>query len=170
MFGMDLRPQGTLKALILDQVRRLNATYMEASYDGGNDEGGVSGVTLYREASESSPAFVVKQTAEGSNLTGYFSSEEEAKNADLSRFSYMQDLQPVVVRVTEGRVPMADPPGLDWEHTLWRAVDDLLSHDFGTWAGDFSASGIVYADPASGRVWREGSMSTYIDDPEAGEY
>ena len=170
MFGMDLRPAGTLKAIILDQVRLLNATYMEASYDGGNDEGGVSGVTLFREASESSPAFVVKAKAEDYTLTEHFNSEEEAKNADLSRYSYRKDLTPVVVRVTEGNVPMADPPGLDWEHVLWHAVDDLLSHDFGTWAGDFSASGIVYADPASGRVWREGTMSTYIDDPEAGEY
>ena len=57
MFGT--RGASTLKSIILDHLRRLGATRMEASYDGGNDEGGVNDVRVLRPVTEENPAWVI---------------------------------------------------------------------------------------------------------------
>lgn len=53
---------------------------------------------------------------------------------------------------------------MGWQHPIQEACDRVLSGEFGTWAGDFSASGRLYADMKENKVWRSGSTSTYIDD------
>jgi hypothetical protein len=57
-----------------------------------------------------------------------------------------------------------------YKDSLWADFNELLTLDFGTWAGDLSAHGTVYADLAQDRVWRTGQISTYEDDAEAGDY
>lgn len=118
----ETRSKESIKDSIFAQLRELGADYAEAGYEGGNDEGGVNDVAIYRHLDE------------------------------------------------KERVEVALPEGFGWESALHRDLDDLLSLDFGTWAGDFSASGTVYADLREQRIWREGVISSYEEDPEAGEY
>lgn len=49
-------------------------------------------------------------------------------------------------------------------HPLWEAADAMLSTEFGSWAGDWTAYGILFADTRNGRVHREGEMSSYSGD------
>lgn len=171
----------SLKLGILDAVRALGATYMEASYSGGNDEGGIDDVTVFRPVTKENPAYLVYELhvqgygpkkgelvrAYGPK-TGPFKTKTEAREGakaqGLKRGHYE------VVQVTDDKVPLIDADVGDWESGLTRLVDDLLSLDFGTWAGDFSAHGTVYADVPSRRVWRKGETSTYRSDSSAGEY
>lgn len=50
------------------------------------------------------------------------------------------------------------------EHPLWQAADEMLSTEYGSWAGEFSAYGTLYADLKENRVWREGSVQSGYDD------
>lgn len=52
-------------------------------------------------------------------------------------------------------------------HPLWQAADEMLSTEFGSWAGEFSAYGTLYADLKENRVWREGSVQSGYDDDSA---
>src|SRR5262245_50336062 len=56
---------------------------------------------------------------------------------------------------------------IDWQHPLTEACDGMLSTEFYSWAGEFSAYGVLFADLKEGRVWREGQMSTYSEDSGA---
>lgn len=47
---------------------------------------------------------------------------------------------------------------------LFEAVDAMLTTEFGSWAGDFSAYGTLFADLKENRVWRSGEMSSYDED------
>lgn len=62
-------------------------------------------------------------------------------------------------RIREGKVN-------EW-HPLYQAVDEMLSTEFGSWAGEFSANGTIYADLKENRVWREGGIQSGYDDDSA---
>lgn len=49
-------------------------------------------------------------------------------------------------------------------HPLYEAADEMLSTEFGSWAGEFSAYGTLFADVKAGKVWRAGEQSAYYDD------
>lgn len=53
---------------------------------------------------------------------------------------------------------------LNWEHPLTEAVDGMLSTEFGSWAGDYTAYGTLFAKVSENKVWRSGQMSGYTDD------
>ena len=138
---LGLRDKATLKSAILAGVQELGGTYAEASYSGGNDEGGVDGVSIYRLA-------------------------EEGQTENIAHLHLGVDYDDYItcVDVSPAR------EGFGWDDPLWDAFQDLLNHDFGTWAGDFSASGSVFVDVDKKRIWRTGEISTYTDDDTAGEY
>lgn len=48
-------------------------------------------------------------------------------------------------------------------HPLYEAVDNVLSLEFGTWAGEFEAYGTLYADISTREVRREGSIQSGYD-------
>jgi len=127
--SLNLRGNEAYKATIFEQMREFGADYAEASYSGGNDEGGIDGIRLFK-------------TVDG-----------ERQLISLNE-NYWEN------------------PWNAWEHPLHEAFNELLSLDFGTWAGEFSASGHVYADAGliPGRVWREGEESTYSSSADSGEY
>jgi hypothetical protein len=50
-----------------------------------------------------------------------------------------------------------------WESELWTMADRLLSTKFYSWAGEFQADGILYANVAEKRAWTEGSYMVYLD-------
>lgn len=52
-------------------------------------------------------------------------------------------------------------------HPLWQAADEMLSTEFYTWAGEFSAWGTLYATTADGKVWREGEIQSGYDSDRA---
>ena len=89
---------------------------------------------------------------------------------------YLTRFQPVVrfepVKATGELVRVFDAEVGDWDDddSLYRLVDDLLEGEFGTWAGEFSAHGTVFATVADGRVWREGEQSTASWHETSGEY
>lgn len=171
----------SLKLGILDAVEALGATYMEAGYSGGNDEGGINDVAVFRPVTKENPAFLVYElhvqnygpkkgelVRSYGPTTGPFLTKAKAqagaKAKGLVRGYYE------VVQVTDDKVHLVDADVGDWESGLLALTNDLLSLDFGTWAGDFSAHGTLYADVPSGRVWRTGETSTYQPDRDAGEY
>jgi hypothetical protein len=55
-------------------------------------------------------------------------------------------------------------------HPLWRAADDMLATEFGSWAGEFSAYGTLYADTKENRVWRDGTYEVPMDERSEMEY
>lgn len=111
------------KTSIFEEMQKLGADYAEARYSGGNDEGGVDDVSIYRHV-------------EGGE-----------------------------------RLQLELPESADYYDSPIRvAFDDLLSIDFGTWAGEFEAYGTVYADLRERKIWREGEVTTYASDESAGTY
>lgn len=54
-------------------------------------------------------------------------------------------------------------------HPLYEAADEVLSLEFGTWAGEFEAYGTLYADASTRKVWREGSIQSGYDS-DSGEF
>lgn len=129
----------SLKLTIFDEMRKLGADYLEASYSGGNDEGGLDDVVLFRRAAPRLRKDVESKTVDGT-------------------LTKMQ------------QIALPEPGYIDYEHPLHDALSELLSLDFGSWAGDFSAYGTVYADIPSNRIWRQGEVSTYSEDSSAGEW
>lgn len=183
IWGMQQSP-ASLKQGILDEVRRLGATTMEAHYSGGNDEGGVDSVTVFRPVTEENPAFMVyelhlaqygpdkgKYTRGYSPALGPFTTRDEAEIAGKA-YADTKGVKHEVVQVTDDKAPLVTADVGTWEEGLLRLVDDLLSIDFGTWAGDFTAHGVVFADVPSGSVSRKGEQSTYEPDTRTynGEY
>ena len=53
---------------------------------------------------------------------------------------------------------------MDWDHPLTEACDQMLSTEFGTWAGEWSAHGTLFVDTKAAKVWRVGEMSSYSED------
>lgn len=49
-------------------------------------------------------------------------------------------------------------------HPLYEAADNMLATEFGSWAGDFTAYGVLHADVTTGKVTRSGEMSSYNPD------
>jgi hypothetical protein len=149
---------------------------MEAHYSGGNDEGGVDDVVVLRPAGRDYLLWPLQEVMygpeKGSLVRGYapVAGPFPTKKAALEHARSLEGRFEAVKAEGEDVRLIGAEGSWDDENGLHRLVDDLLSHDFGTWAGDFSASGIVYADVAEGRVWREGEMSTYVSDESAGEY
>ena len=92
---------------------------IEASYSGGNDEGGVNDLKVF--------------DAQGN---GMFLDP----NRPESTFST-----------------------LDYDHPLFQAADDMLSVEFGSWAGEFSAYGTLYADFKQHKVGVTGEMQSGYD-------
>lgn len=97
---------------LFEAMKEHGVSYLEASYSGGNDEGGVNDVEVMKDA-------------DGGEIT---------------------------------------IESMNWQHPLQEACDRMLSVDFGSWAGDFSASGTLYADRKENKVWRRGETSKYVDD------
>lgn len=168
-----------LKETILSELRRLGATRMEAPYSGGNDEGGCDNVHVLRPVGKSDwMVYDVVQYGQGHEprrgmlRAGPFSTKKEAQTAAraLEKSTYVVSFEFEKAEGEFVELVGADVGDWDREGGLLQAVNDLLSIDFGSWAGDFSAYGTVYADLHEGRVWREGEMSTYQADPEAGDY
>lgn len=116
------RSKEAIKASIFETLRSLNADYAEVDYSGGNDEGGVDDIVIYRHI----------EGADG----------EERLKLELPHE----------------------------ESRLDHDFNELLSLDFGTWAGEFEAWGTVYADLRQNKVWRSGSQSVMEEDSDAGEY
>lgn len=54
-----------LKVTILEEMERLGATYLEAYYSGGNDEGGIDDVTLFVHAKPRQRKDVVERMRDG---------------------------------------------------------------------------------------------------------
>lgn len=52
-------------------------------------------------------------------------------------------------------------------HPIWEAADEMLSTEFYSWAGEFSAWGTLYATLPDGKVWREGEMQSGYDSDRA---
>jgi hypothetical protein len=182
------RSVASLKAAILSRLRELGATRMEAHYSGGNDEGGVDSIDVFRpvgktdyllwelrtqtQYEDGKPVEVLVRSSWPS--AGPFPNKKAALAAAQEMpasgaFGATGKFE--AVKVEGELVKLVGAEGA-WEDEdgLFRLVDDLLEHDFGTWAGDFSASGVVYATVEDGRVWREGESSYYAADETAGEY
>ena len=104
--------EAAAKQTLFETMKQHGLAYLEASYSGGNDEGGVDEVTVMKD------------------------DRGEAVTIDK----------------------------VNWQHPLTEACDRMLSTEFGSWAGEFSAHGILYADLKEGKVWRAGEASTYSDD------
>ncbi len=129
----------TLKATIFAQMRDFGADYLEAGYSGGNDEGGVNDITLFRRAAP-------------------------RKRKDVAEMKVAGKL------VRMERIALPAPGYIDYDHPLHEAIDELLSIDFGTWAGEFHAYGTIIADAYTGDLTREGSASTESWESDGGSY
>lgn len=190
------RSSSSLVDGILARLRSLGATRMEASYSGGNDEGGLDDVRVFRPAGkneyvlhrvyernvwENGQQTGVEEVRDTYPSAGPYSPKREALAAARRKLKDLPDhlstgYQRVIrfepVKVLDEEVELFDAEVGDWEErdSLYGLVDDLLSIDFGSWAGDFSAHGVVLADVRIPRVWREGEMSTYRSDESAGKY
>lgn len=133
LFGGD--PEGT-KAALFRAMHEHGATMLEASYSGGNDEGGVDEIKLFDNVHN--PVFtpgmwITREPKEGEH-------------------AYSQD-------------------GLVHEyHPLYEAVDNVLSLEYGSWAGEFSAWGTLFADSSTREVRREGSIETPSDEDDSGYF
>ncbi len=55
-------------------------------------------------------------------------------------------------------------------HAIWEAADEMLSTEFYTWAGEFSAWGTLYATLSDGKVWRDGQYEVPTSDDSYNEY
>jgi hypothetical protein len=106
------------KGELFSVMRQHGVNFLDASYSGGNDEGGVDEIEVMKD--------------------------------DRG--------EPVTIE------------NLHWLHPLKQAVDSMLSPDFGSWAGEFSAHGHLFADVSAGRVWREGSYEVPQDTGGNWEY
>lgn len=127
--------QGTAKANLLAALAETGGVRMEASYSGGNDEGGVNGLTVF--------------DAKGEKVEIPDTIQRPRKDSDGS---WMQ----------------SDENGLVTDyHPLWEAADAMLSTEFHTWAGEFSAWGTLYATTADRKVWREGEIQSGYDSDRA---
>lgn len=122
---------GQAKVHLLRAVREAGAVRLEASYSGGNDEGGVDGISLFDAEGKEMPS-----------PDGWI--ERDAKPDDPP------------YRVRDGKVS-------DY-HPLWQAADSMLETEFGSWAGEFSAYGTLFADTVTGEVKRSGSIQSGYDD------
>ena len=100
------------KSKLFSVMRDHGISYLEASYSGGNDEGGVDEIEVMRD----------------------------------------------------DRGELVTIEKLNWQHPLTEACDRMLSTEFGSWAGDFTAHGKLYADMKEDKVWRSGEMSSYSPD------
>lgn len=57
------------------------------------------------------------------------------------------------------------------EESLWAMCDDILGSEFGTWAGEFYASGTLYIDPAHDpKCWRKGEYETPSSSEDYNEF
>lgn len=190
------RSGSSLKESILSRLRQVGATRMEASYSGGNDEGGLDEIRVFRPAGkndyvlhrvrerglwENGQQVGTERVRDSFPSAGPYPTKKAALAAIRGLKANLPDhlragYQPVVgfepVKVEDELVQLFDADVGDWDDrdSLYGLVDDLLSIDFGSWAGDFSAHGIVLADLPTRRVWREGEVSTYTSDASAGEY
>lgn len=100
------------KQKLFAAMKEHGVSYLEASYSGGNDEGGVDEVEILKDA-------------DGGSIT---------------------------------------IENMAWEHPIHEACDSVLGTEFGSWAGEFTAYGRLYADMKEGKVWRTGQQSSYHDD------
>ena len=100
------------KSKLFTAMKDHGINYLEASYSGGNDEGGVDEVDV------------------------------------------MKDDQGGLVTIEK----------MGWQHPITEACDAMLTTEFGSWAGEWSAYGRLYADRSTGKVWRAGEMSSYSED------
>lgn len=96
---------------------------------------------------------------------GYGSSPEEATRALLAELEKVNAVR-MVASYSGGNdeggvdeITLFDAEGreidiaLGWEHPLQAAADDLLSSEYGSWAGEFHAGGNLNADTRSRRAW-----------------
>lgn len=188
------RSTPSIKASILAKLRELGATRMEAHYSGGNDEGGVDSINVLRPRGktdyylhhvrehtvwEGGKQVGTEEKLDPYPVAGPYPTKKDAQVDGRKKMKslpeHLTKFQPVVrfepVKATEDLVRLFDVEG-DWddEDGLYRLVDDLLEGEFGSWAGEFSAHGTIYATVSDGRVWRDGEISQPSWDSSGGEY
>lgn len=124
----------TAKAALFEQMKEVGASRLEASYSGGNDEGGVDEIKVLIDADGRTIPVPER----------WYDRPATAEDDDWE--------------IRKGIVHVWNP--------LWEAADSVLSTEFGSWAGEYSAHGTLFADLKEGRVWRQGEMevSTYEED------
>lgn len=116
------------KTMLLEKMREAGADRLEASYSGGNDEGGVGSIKLFfGEEEVPVPEMWITRDPVG---------DERSWSSDGKVHEY---------------------------HPLYQAADDMLALDFGSWAGEFSAYGTLFATLSDRRVWREGEIQSGYD-------
>ena len=122
------------KASLFNVMREHGVNRVEAHYSGGNDEGGVQSLE-------------VLQDPDGKDLPKPDSwiTRDPRRGEELSPW-----------QVRDGKVHEY--------HPLWEALDKMLSTEFGSWAGEFSAYGTLTADIKENLVQRVGEMSSYDSD------
>jgi hypothetical protein len=104
--------QAEAKSKLFAAMHAHGISYLEASYSGGNDEGGVDEITVLKD--------------------------DRGETVTIEN--------------------------LNWQHPLTEACDAMLSTEFGSWAGDWTAYGTLFADRQQDKVWRAGEMSSYSED------
>lgn len=200
LYGYGYRSTYSTKDNILRKLRELGATRMEASYSGGNDEGGVDDIRVLRPRGKtdyflhpvrehkiyqerSLTVIGTEEKVDAYPMHGPYPNKAEARKAARKKMKELPDYlkgnwQPVVgfepVKATDDLVRLFGVEG-DWEdedqeNSLYHLVDSLLESEFGSWAGEFSAHGTIYATVKDGRVWREGETSHMSWDASGGEY
>lgn len=116
-------------------LRARGAVKAEVQFSGGNDEGGADKITLTL-ADESTV-----------DLDAGFAWVDEEGN--VSEY----------VDGKHARRPATPEERVAFE--LWRTLEAPLNYKYGSWAGDFSVSGVLTWDVAEGTVEEEGILSSY---------
>lgn len=54
-----------------------------------------------------------------------------------------------------------------YQDRIWELCDAILSTQYGSWAGDWSASGALYVDVAAKHCWKSGQIQDWMPDDVA---
>lgn len=63
-----------------------------------------------------------------------------------------------------GKQPLEYDGG--YQDPIWDLCGQILSTQYGSWAGDWSASGTLYVDVAAKHCWKSGQMQVWADDDD----
>lgn len=131
---------GTFAEKVILEMEKLGADYLVATYTGGNDSGGVDGIRIYSGEIE---------------ILAY---EEDDLGYPIHRALEAGSLTDISEKMSE------EADG-EYAHPLWIACDRLLSTEYYSWAGEFTAEGSVFAVRKNRRVWSRGIEQVYADSP-----
>ena len=147
IFGPTAGELVSAKHRLLGLVADAGATLAVIGYSGGNDEGGADSVTLYK-GTVTGRTFVEKHFGSyGSELPEGF---EKLEYEDPEAWDENYDNRNAKSIVGQ--------------------ADQLLSGEFGTWAGEFSAYGALYVIPGKNEVWRKGTYEVSSGDEDGRSY